>query len=56
MNNDLDKDMLDENTNNFQGQIILTDELSTLDKRATEEDEKSSLFSLKLILSPSEIS
>ena len=40
--------MLDEHTNNFQGQNILTYEFSNLDKVATEEDVKSSLCSLKL--------
>ena len=40
--------MLDEHTNNFQRQNILTYEFSNLDKVATEEDVKSSLCSLKL--------
>ena len=49
MNDDHDKEILDESTNNFQGQIIPTYEFSTLDKVATEEEDvKSSLCSLKL--------
>ena len=49
MNDDHDKEMLDENTNNFQGQKSLTYEFSTLDKVATEEEDvKSTLGSLKL--------
>ena len=49
MNDDHDKEILDENTNNFQGQSILTYEFWTLDKVATEEENvKSSLCSLKL--------
>ena len=49
MNNDHDKKILDENTNNFQGQNSLTYEFSTLDKVATEEEHvKSSLCSLTL--------
>ena len=49
MNDDHDKEILDENTNNFQGQIIPTYEFSTLDKVATEEEDvESSLCSLKL--------
>ena len=39
MNDDHDKEMLDENTNNFQGQKSLTYEFSTLDKVATEEED-----------------
>ena len=38
MNNGHDKKMLDENTNNFQGQNILTYEFSNFDKVATEEE------------------
>ena len=48
MNGDYDKEMLNENTSNFQGQKSLTYEFSNLDKVATEEDAKSSLGSLKL--------
>ena len=49
MNDDHGKEILDENTNNFQSQKSLTYEFSTLDKFATEqEDLKSSLCSLKL--------
>ena len=49
MNDDHGKEMLDENTNNFQSQKSLTYEFSTLDKFATEqEDLKSGLCSLKL--------
>ena len=39
MNDDHDKEMLNENTNNFQGQKSLTYEFSTLDKVATEEED-----------------
>ena len=46
MNNDQDKEMLDENTSNFQSQKSLTYEFSTLDKVATEEEDvKSSMGS-----------
>ena len=46
MNDDYDKEMLDENTNNFQGQNSLTYEFSTSDKVATEhKDIKLSLCS-----------
>ena len=38
MNNGHDKKMLDENTNNFQGQNILTYEFSNFDEVATEEE------------------
>ena len=49
MNDDHDKKMLNENTNNFQGQKSLTYEFLTLNKVATEEEDiKSSLWSLKL--------
>ena len=49
LNDDHDKEVLDENTNNFQEQNILTYEFWTLDKIATEEEDvKSSLSSLKL--------
>ena len=49
INDDHDKEILVENTNNFQGQNNLTYEILTLDKVATEgEDVKSSLCSLKL--------
>ena len=49
MNDDHDKEMLDENTNNLSGQKSLTYEFWTLDKVATEEEDlKSSLGSLKL--------
>ena len=49
MNDDRDKEILNENTNNFQRQNSLIYEFSTLDKIATEEkDVKSSLRSLKL--------
>ena len=49
MNDDHDKEMLDENTSNFQSQRVLTYESSTLDKVATEEEDvKSTLSSLKL--------
>ena len=49
MNDDQDKEMLDENTSNFQSQKSLTYEFSTLDKVATEEEDvKSTLGSLKL--------
>ena len=48
MNDDYDKEMLNENTNNFQGQKSLTYNFSTLHKVATEEDVKSSPWSLKL--------
>ena len=49
MNNEHDKEMLGENTNNFQVQKSLTYEFSTLDKIATEEEDvTSSLCSLKL--------
>ena len=48
MNGDHDKEVLDENTNNFQGQKSLTYEFSTLDKVATEEEDvKSSPCNLK---------
>ena len=44
MNDDHDKEILDENTNNFQGQNSLTYEFSTLRKVSTEEENvKSSL-------------
>ena len=44
-----DKEMLDENTNNFQGQNSPIYEFSTLDEVAKEEkDVKSSLCNLKL--------
>ena len=39
MNDDHDKEMLDENTNNLQGQKSLTYEFSILDKVATEEED-----------------
>ena len=50
MNDDNDKEMLDENTSNFQGQKSLTYEFSTLDKVAKEEEEgvNSILWNLKL--------
>ena len=49
MNDDCEKEMLDENTNNFQGQKCLTYDFSILDQVATEEEDvKSSLCSLKL--------
>ena len=49
MNDEHDKEMPDENINNFQGQKSLTYEFLTLDKVATEEEDvKSSLCSLKL--------
>ena len=49
MNDDHDKDMLEENTSNFQDQKSLTYEFSTLDKVAVKkEDVKSTLGSLKL--------
>ena len=49
MNDDHDKEMLDKNTNNFQGQKSLTYEFSTLDKVATEEEDvKPCLCRLKL--------
>ena len=49
MNDDREKEMLDENTNNFQGQKCLTYDFSILDKVATEEEDvKSGLCSLKL--------
>ena len=49
MNDDHEKEMLDENTNNFQGQKSLTYEFSTLDEAATQDEGvKSSLCSLKL--------
>ena len=49
MNDDHDKEMLDENTNNFQGQKSLTYDFSTLDKVATEEEDvKPCLCRLKL--------
>ena len=45
MNDDHDKEMLNENTNNFQRQNSLTYEFSSLDKVATEEKNvKSSLL------------
>ena len=48
MNGDHDKEVLDENTNHFQGQKSLTYEFSTLDKVATEEEDvKSSPCNLK---------
>ena len=49
MNDDHDKDMLEENTSNFQGQKSLAYEFSTLDNvAAKKEDVKSTLGSLKL--------
>ena len=49
MNDDHEKEMLDENTNNFQGQKSLTYAFSTLDEVATQDEGvKSSLCSLKL--------
>ena len=48
MNNDYNKGMLDEKTNNLQSQNNLTYDFSALDKVKTEEDIKSSLDSLKL--------
>ena len=49
MNDDHDKEMLDENTSNFQGQKSLTYEFSTLDETVKEEEGvKSSLCNLKL--------
>ena len=49
MNDEHDKEMLDENTNNFQGQESLTCEFSTLDEVAKGEEEvKSSLCNIKL--------
>ena len=48
MNDDHSKEMLDEITNNFQGQKSLTYEFSTLDKVVTEEEVKSSVCSLNL--------
>ena len=49
MNNDYDKEMLDENTSNLLSQKNLTYEFSTLDKVALEEEYvKPSLGSLKL--------
>ena len=49
MNDDHDKDMLEENTSNFQGQKSLAYEFSTSDKVAAEkEDVKPILGSLKL--------
>ena len=45
MNDDHDKEMLNENTSNLQGQNSLTYEFWTLDKVATEEEDvKSSLI------------
>ena len=49
MNDDHDKEMLDENTSNSQGQKSLTYEFSTLDETVKEEEgAKSSLCNLKL--------
>ena len=49
MNDDHNKEMLDENTNNFQGQKSLTYEFLILDKVVTEEEDvKSSVCSLNL--------
>ena len=49
INDDHDKEILDENMNNFQGQKSLTYEFSTLDEVAKEEEYiKSSLCNLKL--------
>ena len=49
INDDHDKEILDENPYNFQGQKSISYEFSTLDKVATEEEDvKSSLCSLKL--------
>ena len=49
INDDHDKEMLDENTTNFQGQKSLNYGFSTLEKVATEEEDINSSFcSLKL--------
>ena len=48
MNDEHDKEILDENTSNFQGQKSLTYEFSTLDETVKEEGVKSSLCNLKL--------
>ena len=49
MNDEHDKEMLDENTSNSQGQKSLTYEFSTLDETVKEEEGvKSSLCNLKL--------
>ena len=49
INDDHDKEILDENPYNFQGQKSISYEFSALDKVATEEEDvKSSLCSLKL--------
>ena len=49
MNDEHDKEILDENTSNFQGQKSLTYEFSTLDETVKEEEGvKSSLCNLKL--------
>ena len=48
MNDNHNKEMLDEITNKFQGQKSLTYEFSTLDKVVTEEEVKSSVCSLNL--------
>ena len=48
MNDEHDKEMLDENTSNSQGQKSLTYEFSTLDETVKEEGVKSSLCNLKL--------
>ena len=48
MNDDHDKEMLDEKHQQISGSKSLTYEFSTLDKVATEEDVKSNLGSLKL--------
>ena len=48
MNDEHNKDMLHENTSNFQGQKSLTYEFSTLDETVKEEEGiKSSLYNLK---------
>lgn len=48
MNNDYNKGMLDEKTNNLQSQNNLTYDFSALDKVATEEDKvKSGQFKAK---------
>ena len=48
MNDEHDKEMLDENTSNSQGQKSLTYEFSTLDETVKEEGIKSSLCNLKI--------
>ena len=43
MNDEHDKEMLDENTSNFQGQKSLTYEFSTLDETVNKEESVKSL-------------